>query len=76
MVRTLDLRIVALPEGSLHIESVDECIILSTLKNIELNIVALANEILHVLQAGVTEELREQEQRTLNLIREYRVNNE
>lgn len=76
MVRKLDLCTFSLPEESLHTELVDDQIILSTLKNIRLSIAALPNELLHALQVGVTEELRDQEQCALNLISEYWVNNE
>jgi len=71
LIQTLDLRIIALPEGSLSIESDDEKIMISTLKNIGLNIGKIPNEFLHSLKEGVIEELRAQEQRALSLIREY-----
>lgn len=76
LVRSLDLRTIVLLEGSLSAESVDDKVIVSTLNNIGLNIATLPNEYLHVLQRGVTVELRAWEQRALNLISEYRVNNE
>lgn len=76
LVRTLDIHTVALIEGSLHEESVDDLIILSTFKNIGLNITMLPNELLHALQVGVTKELRAWEKHPLNLISEYKVNNE
>jgi len=63
LVRTMDLRIIALPEGSLSAESTDDKIIISTLKNISLNIAALPNEFLHALQTGVTMKFRAREQR-------------
>lgn len=72
----MDLRTVSLLEGSLSAESTDENIIISTIKNIGLNVAALPNEFLHALQVGVTVELRAQEQHTLNLISDYLVNNE
>lgn len=43
LVRTLDLRTITLVDGSLHAESVDDRIILSTIKNIALNIAVLFN---------------------------------
>jgi len=57
----MDIRTVMLPEGSLSIKSVDDKIIVSTLKNIDLNIAMLLNEYLHALQTGITSELRVQE---------------
>lgn len=75
LVRTLGLRTISLPKGSLHMEMTDNRIILNTIRNIRLNIVVLPNEILHMLHVGVTEELRAREQHTLNHIREYRGNN-
>lgn len=44
--------------------------------NIKLNIATLSNETIHALHAGVAEELRAREQHALNLISEYKVNNE
>jgi len=76
LVRTVDIRTVALPEGSLSAESVDDKIIVSTLKNIGLNITVLLNEYLHTLQIGVIVEIRAWEQCDLNLISEYRLSNE
>jgi len=61
LVRTLDLRTISLLEGSLHVESSDDRIILSTLKIIGMNIEALPNEILHVMNARVTKELKARE---------------
>lgn len=75
LVRTLNLRNISLPEGSIHMEPTTNHIILGIVKNIGLKIAVLPNEILHALHAGVTEELRYQEKHTLNLISEYRVNN-
>jgi len=76
LVRTLDLQTIAFPYGSLHTETIDYRIILSTIKNIGLNIVALSNKTLHALHAGMIDELRAKEQCTFNLISEYKVNNE
>ena len=76
LVRTLGLRTIAFLDGSLRVESTNDRIILITLKNIGLNIAMLPNEILHALHAGVIEELRAWEQCAINLIREYKVNNE
>lgn len=58
LVRIVDLKIVMLPKGSLSIELVDDKIIVSTLKNIDLNIAMLPNEYLHVLQIGIKMQLR------------------
>jgi len=49
LVRTVDLRTIALPEGSLSIELVNDKIIISTLKNISQNIATIPNEFLHAL---------------------------
>jgi len=76
LVGTLDLRTITFLDGSIHTESSDDHIILSTIKNIGLNIVALSNETLHALHMGVEDELRTRKQCTLNLISEYKVNNE
>ena len=61
LVRTLDLRTIALPDGALRAETSDDHIILSTIKNIGLNKVALSNKTLHVLHARVVDELRTRE---------------
>lgn len=49
MVRSVDLRAVALPEGSLSAESADDKVIVSTLKNNGLNLATLPKEYLHTL---------------------------
>jgi len=72
----MDLRSIVLLEGSLHVKSADERVILSTLKDVALNIATLPNEFLHGLQAGVAEELRAREQCALSLTNEYWMNNE
>lgn len=61
LVRIVDLRTVALLEGSLSTKLVDDKIIISTLKNIILNNAALPNEFFHVLQIGVIAKLRARE---------------
>ena len=61
LVRTLDLRTIAFPDGSLHVETVDDHIIQSTIKRIRLNIGALSNETLHALHTRVADELRTRE---------------
>jgi len=76
LVRILELRNISLPDGSMRTESIDDHIILSTFKNIGLNIAVLYNETLHVLHMGVADELRTREQHAFNLISEYKVNNE
>jgi len=76
MVRSVDLQAVMLREGSLSVESTNDKVIMSTLKNIGLNLVVLPNEYLHILQIGVAVELRARGQHALSLISEYRVNNE
>ena len=76
LVKTVDLRTIALPEGSLSADSVDDKVIMSTLKNISLHLLPLPNEYLHTLQIGVTAELIARERHALNLISEYQVNNE
>lgn len=72
----MELRIVSLPEGSLSTESFDDKIIISTLRNISLNIVVLHNEFIHALKIRVTMELRAREQCALSLTSEYLVKNE
>lgn len=76
LVRTLDLRTIPLPDGSIRAESTDNCIILNTVKDIELSILTLSNETLHSLHKGVADELRTREQCAFNLINDYKVNNE
>jgi len=76
MVRSVDLRVVMLPEGSLSVEPANDKVIVSTLKNISLKLVAFPNEYLHTLQTCVTTELRAQLQHTLSLVIQYWVNNE
>jgi len=76
LVRTLDLRTILFPDGSIRVESAEDHIILITIKDLGLNIEALSNETLHALHRGVANELRPREQCGLNLISEYKVNNE
>lgn len=57
----MELQTIALLEGSLSAKSDDDKIIISTLKNIDLNIATLPNEFLHALQIRVTLELRAHE---------------
>lgn len=52
IVRTLDLRTIPFPDRAIRVESINDCIILSTIKNIGLNIVVLSNEPLHALHKG------------------------
>jgi len=49
MVYSVDLRSVMLPEGSLSTEVADDKIIVSSLKNIDLNLTMLPNKYLHTL---------------------------
>ena len=65
-----------LPKGSLSAEVDNDKAIVSSLKNIRLNLTTLSNEYLHTLETGVTAELRAREQRALNIIRKYREHNE
>lgn len=76
LIMTVDLRTTLLPERSLSVELANDKVIVSTLKNIDLKIVALPNEYLHALQTSVKTKLRAWEQNDLSLINEYRVNNE
>jgi len=59
--RSLDLREFALPDGSLSTEVADDKVIMGSLKKISLNLVALPNEYLHMLQAHVTKKFIAQE---------------
>lgn len=54
----------------------DDKVVVSSLKNIGLNLAVLPNEYLHTLQSGVTTKLRAWEQHALSLIRKYQWNNE
>lgn len=49
MVRSVDLEAVVLPEGLLSMEAADDMVIMSSLKNISLNLIVLPNEYLHTL---------------------------
>lgn len=75
MVQSLDLQAVMLPDGSLSMEEVDDKFIVSSLKNIELNLATLPNEYLHMLHASVTTEFRACEHHVLSLVSEYSMNN-
>lgn len=61
MVRSLDLQVFTLLEGSLSMEEIYDKVIVGSLKNIRLNLDALHNEYLHTLQAGVTTKFRARE---------------
>jgi len=76
MVQSMDLRVVTLPDGSLSMDMVGGKAIVSTLKNVGLSLATLPSEFLHTLQVGVIIENKAWEQRMLNMIREYKVNNE
>jgi len=64
-----------LPDGALTIETEADRPTVSALKGIRLNLVALLNELLYLLQDGVITELQTREQRTLQIIIEKKVNN-
>ena len=68
LVMTLDLRNITLLDGSIRVELADDHIILSTIKKIGMNIVALSNDTLHALHAALANELRAREQCALNFI--------
>ena len=63
-----------LPDGSLTVETKFDKAIVSALKKIGLNLVAVPSEALHTLQYGVIAELGAREQHTLNVMREQKVN--
>ena len=71
----LDLRVISLPEGSIHVESHKDRIVLNTVKDMGLNLVAVLLHNLHVLHQGVPYELKIREQRVLTVISEFKVNN-
>lgn len=50
--------------------------LVSTLKNIDLNLAALPSEFLHTLQEGLITKIKAWEQHTQIMISEYKVNNE
>lgn len=58
MVRSLDLQEIALVDGALSAEVVVDKAIVSSLKNIGLNLAVLPNEFLHTLQVGVIAEVK------------------
>lgn len=59
---------IMLPEGALVTENEVDKPMVSKLKGIGLNMVALPQEMLYVLQDGVTTELRAREGRTLQVM--------
>ena len=61
---------------SIRAKSIDDHIILSTIKKIWLKKAVLSNKTLHALHTVVVDELRTREQHNFNLISEYKVNNE
>ena len=72
----MDLWVVTLPDGALNAEAAADKAMVSTLKNVDLNLVVLPSEFLHTLQVGVIVELKAREQCALSMISEYKVNNE
>lgn len=58
LVRSLDLRLVMLPDGALTAKAEANKATIISLRNVGLNLAALPNEFLHTLQVGVIEELK------------------
>lgn len=56
--RTLDLRVIPLPEGSVCVESNEGHIVINIVKNISLNLATLPLQTVHALHHGVSEELQ------------------
>lgn len=67
---------IVLTDGALTMENEVNRPTVSTLKGVGLNLTVLPREPLHLLQDGVITEMRAREQRALQVIREYRINNE
>ena len=61
MVRSMDLREVALYDGALSAEVATDKAIFSSLKNIGLNLAALPNDFIHTMQASVIAEVKVRE---------------
>lgn len=76
LVRSLDLWVVALPDGALSTEADTDKATISNLKNIGLNLATLPSEFLHTLQAGVIAKLKAREKCALIMINKNKVNNE
>lgn len=64
------------PNGALNVEVATNKVIVSTFKNVGLNLAMLPSEFLHTLQVGVITDLKAREQHALSMISEYKVNNE
>ena len=58
LVRTLDLRTIPFLDGSICREAAKDCIVLSTIIDIGLNIEVFSLKTLHVMHKGVKNELR------------------
>lgn len=62
--------VILLPDGALTTENEVDMPMISSLKGVGLNMAMLPQEMLHLLQDGVTGELRAQESRTLQVMSE------
>lgn len=56
--QTLDLRVIPLSEGSIHVESYEDSVVINTVKDIRLNSIMLPLQNLHALHQWVSYELR------------------
>lgn len=74
--RTLDLKVIPLPQGSLHAKTNEANTQLRQIKDVGVNLAMLPIQTLHVLHQGVSNELRIREQRALPVISEVKMNNE
>ena len=74
--RTLDLRVIPLLKGFVCMELNEDHFVLSTVKDMGVNLAMMPLQTLHVLHQEVSDELRIREQHALIVISEFKVNNE
>ncbi len=74
MLRTRVTNTIVLPDGALTTENEADRPMVSSLKGVGLNMAVLPRETLHLLQDGVTAELRARESRALQVMSEQRIN--
>lgn len=74
--KTLDLRVIPLPEGSLCAKADEENAQLRQIKDVGIYLAALPIQTLHTLHQEVSDELSSREKHALSIISEVKMKNE
>lgn len=75
MERNLDLRVIFLPKGSVHMKTKEDYALLGMIKDIGVNIAILPLQTLHELHQGVSSDLGIREECTLVVINNVNIKN-